>query len=64
MKALLVSDLHFEFHRDDGQSFVESMPDADVLLCPGDLTNAAGLWEALLLLLKKFPHVVYTYGNH
>jgi len=64
MKALLVSDLHFEFHRDNGRSLVDSLPDADVLLCPGDLTNAAGIWDALLLLLEKWPHVVYTYGNH
>ena len=64
MKALLVSDLHFEFHRDHGHSLVESLPDADVLLCPGDLTNAARIWDALLLLLGKWPHVVYTYGNH
>jgi len=64
MRALLVSDLHFEFHRDEGISLVESLPDADVLLCPGDLSNAAGLWDALLLLLERYPHVVYTYGNH
>lgn len=64
MKALLVSDLHFEFHRDGGQSLVKSLPDADVLLCPGDLADAAGVWDALLLLLEKWPHVVYTYGNH
>jgi Icc-related predicted phosphoesterase len=64
MKALLVSDLHFEFHRDGGLSFVESLPEADVLLCPGDLSNARGIWDALLLLLEKYPHVIYTYGNH
>ena len=64
MRALLVSDVHFEFHRDAGLSFVGSLPDADVLLCPGDLTDAAGLWDALLLLLERYPHVIYTYGNH
>lgn len=64
MDALVASDLHFEFHRDAGQSFVASLPNADVLLCPGDLTNAAGLWDALLLLLARYPHVVFTYGNH
>ena len=64
MKALVASDLHFEFHRDGGQSFVASLPEADVLLCPGDLSNAAGIWDALLLLLEKYAHVVYTFGNH
>lgn len=64
MRALLVSDLHFEFHRDGGHAFVDSLPDADLLLLPGDLSNAAGIWDALLLLLSRYPHVVYTYGNH
>ena len=64
MDALVASDLHFEFHRDGGVNFVASLPDADVLLCPGDLSNAAGIWDALLLLLEKYPHVIYTYGNH
>lgn len=64
MKALVVSDLHFEFHRDGGLSFVESLPDADVCLCPGDLSSSHELWDALCLLLWKYPHVVYTYGNH
>lgn len=64
MKALVVSDLHFEFHRDGGRTLVESFPDADVCLCPGDLSNAAGIWDALLILLEKYAHVVYTYGNH
>lgn len=64
MQALLVSDLHFEFHRDKGRSLVNSLPDADILLCPGDLCDAAGLCDALLLLLGKWQHVVYTFGNH
>lgn len=64
MKALLLSDLHFEFHRDGGKSFTKSLPDADVCLCPGDLSNASGIWEALVLLLEKFPTVIFIYGNH
>lgn len=64
MRALVASDLHFEFHRDGGQAFVESLLEADVLLLPGDLSNAAGIWDALLLLLRKYAHVVFVYGNH
>jgi len=64
MKALVVSDLHFEFHRDGGTSLVADLPDADVCLCPGDLSNAAGIWDALLLLLAKYEHTVFLFGNH
>jgi Icc-related predicted phosphoesterase len=64
MRALVVSDLHFEFHRDGGREMVESLADADVCLCVGDLSNAAGIWDALLLLLVKYAHVVFVFGNH
>lgn len=64
MDAIVVSDLHFEFHRDGGRSLVESLSDADICLCPGDLSNAAGIWDALLLLLEKYVHVVFLFGNH
>jgi len=64
MRALLVSDLHFEFHRDGGQSFVESLPDADVLLCPGDLSDASGIWDALLKFCARYKHTVFCFGNH
>lgn len=64
MRALIVSDLHFEWHRDAGKTLVDLLPDADVCICAGDLSNAAGLWEGLLRLLARFPHVVYVFGNH
>ena len=64
MKIALASDLHFEFQRDGGRTLVGELPDTGILVCPGDLSNAAGIWDALLLLLEKYAHVVYTYGNH
>jgi Icc-related predicted phosphoesterase len=64
MKALIASDLHFEFHKDAGKAFVESLPDADVLVCAGDLCDARGICAALKLLASKYPHVVFTFGNH
>lgn len=64
MKSLVVSDLHFEFHRDGGLSMVDSLSDADVCLFPGDLSNAAGIWDGLLLMLRKYAHVVFVFGNH
>jgi Icc-related predicted phosphoesterase len=64
MRALVASDLHFEFHKDEGESFVASMPEADVLVCAGDLANAALIEKGLRLLCDKFPEVVYVAGNH
>lgn len=64
MKGLIASDLHFEFHRDFGQSMVDSLPDADVMICAGDLESSEGIEGALRRLCKRWPHVVYVAGNH
>ena len=64
MNILILSDLHFEFHKDGGKAFVANMADADVCLCPGDLADAASIWDSLLLMLTKYEHVVFCYGNH
>jgi Icc-related predicted phosphoesterase len=65
MKLLVVSDLHFEFQRDGGESLVENFDkDVDVLVVAGDLSVGKGLADALTLLLEKFEHVVYLAGNH
>ncbi len=40
MKVLVLSDLHLEFHKDDGLSFIESLnTDVDVLVLAGDITK-------------------------
>lgn len=64
MKALIASDLHYEFHRDGGRTLTQHLGDADILICAGDLSNAAGIWDALLLLLAKYKHVIFVPGNH
>lgn len=64
MRALLASDLHFEFHRDGGEAMVNSLPDADVLICPGDLDDSIGIEDSLRLLCSKWPEVVFVCGNH
>lgn len=66
MKLLVLSDLHFEFHRDGGQSFVNELQPhgVDVLVVAGDLSDAEGLYEALGLLCERFRKVVYVHGNH
>ena len=65
MKLLPVSDLHFEFHADHGETLVRELErDVDVLIVAGDLANADGLFDALELLAGAFPEVVYVPGNH
>jgi len=66
MRVFITSDLHMEFHADQGRSFMASLPldDVDVLVVAGDLTNANGLPGALKLLCDSVPHVLYVNGNH
>jgi len=68
MRLRLLSDLHFEFMRDAGKSFVETLnPDGcDVLVLAGDLSNADGISAALRLICARFAPrpVVYVRGNH
>lgn len=64
MRVLIVSDLHFEFHRDDGKSLTASLPDADVLVCAGDLSSSKGLGNAVKTLCGRYKDVVFVAGNH
>ncbi len=66
MNIQILSDLHLEFHSDNGDSFISSMDstDVDVLVIAGDLGTSTVLPEALRQLTDKFPHVVYVAGNH
>lgn len=66
MRLLVVSDLHCEFHADGGRSFIDSLAaeGADAIVVAGDLSNAAGLSDALERLCCRFVHVIYVHGNH
>jgi len=67
MKIRLLSDLHFEFHKDAGKSFVESLDPTgcDVLVVAGDLCDQkTGIIQSISLLCKRFKRVVYVNGNH
>jgi Icc-related predicted phosphoesterase len=68
MRLQLLSDLHFEFHRDGGRSFANSLDPTgiDVLVLAGDIAVAEGLPPALTLLCGRFRDaaVVYVHGNH
>ncbi|MDE3783409.1 metallophosphoesterase [Sinorhizobium meliloti] len=62
MKLWIISDLHLEF----GQPFVGPPPDADVLVCAGDLLTR-GIVPSIEWLATNIPSsmpVVFTAGNH
>ena len=64
-KIQIVSDAHFEFMRDAGESFVHDLTsDADILVVAGDLAPCKQLLPALGMLCKHFPQVVFVSGNH
>jgi predicted MPP superfamily phosphohydrolase len=66
MRALVISDLHFEYRSDRGRGFIKSLPlnDVDAVIVAGDLTDSAGLTPAFDLLCNAAPEVIYCLGNH
>lgn len=64
MKALVVSDLHFEFHEDDGRAMVESLAPADLIVIAGDLSPCEWLIYSLSMFCHRFPKVLFVAGNH
>ena len=62
----VLSDLHFEFHRDGGAAFVDSLDPkgVDVLVVAGDLASAKLIEEALGRVCDRFAEVVFVAGNH
>ena len=68
LRIQLLSDLHFEFHSDNGRSFVESLDPGgvDVLVLAGDIAVGEDLPDALGLLCQRFRNatVIYIHGNH
>ena len=66
MHLRILSDLHFEFHRDRGAGFLKSLhaaPD-EVLILAGDIAVGADLLHAIPLFCAKWRHVVFVPGNH
>jgi len=66
MKFRVMSDLHFEQHRDAGKSFIESSQpdDIDVLILAGDICSGYDIFPAIKQFAKKYKHVIHVHGNH
>lgn len=66
MKLRILSDLHFEFHRNQGRGFVRALEidPEEVLILAGDVATPKLLPDALALLCQRFRHVVFVAGNH
>jgi len=68
MHIQLLSDLHFEFHRDGGRSFIKSLDPSgvDALVLAGDIDVASGLLQSLTAICRRFSGatVMYVPGNH
>lgn len=66
LRLQVMSDVHFEFHEDDGAGFVQGLlpHGVDVLVVAGDLCGGHQLQDALPALAARYPQVVYVSGNH
>lgn len=69
MRVRVVSDLHFEFHKDHGRSLLREIledQDFEVLIIAGDLSNQEGIYGALALVSDAISPkpLVFTSGNH
>ena len=68
MKIHLMSDLHLEFYKNDGQSFLDTLKgDAFVCVLAGDITTAKNpnrLRTVFETCSKVYPYTIYVPGNH
>lgn len=65
MKIRVLSDLHFEFHKDNGKEFIDSLNnEADVCILAGDICYAHSMVETLNRFCEKYSNVIYLTGNH
>jgi predicted phosphodiesterase len=68
VRVQVLSDVHVEFHRDQGKSFVDGLDPSgvDVLVLAGDIGVAAGIKWALEKFCSRYERatVLFTPGNH
>jgi Icc-related predicted phosphoesterase len=63
--VLILSDLHLEFHKDEGSEFIRSLdPDVDVLVLAGDICAGGQIPKTIGALCQRFKNVIYIHGNH
>lgn len=65
MRIGYMSDLHAEFHRDNGQSLALEIPKCDVLVLAGDIMVGKLRYVNVFdHLLDRAKHIVFVTGNH
>lgn len=65
MNFQLLSDVHLDFHKDQGVEFVASLPVAsDTLVLAGDLCEGPHVVAAVRLFLARWKTVILVLGNH
>lgn len=66
MRFQLISDLHTEFHRDNGDAMLKSFDptDVDLLIVAGDFSSGHYIEPTMGALCAKYPHVAFVLGNH
>lgn len=65
MRVQYLSDVHCEFHDDNGRSWAKNLPVAgDVLVCAGDIVTHQNLTQVYAVLCQRFPFVIAVAGNH
>jgi predicted phosphodiesterase len=62
MRVAVMSDLHFEWHHDNGKSFISRLStDIDVLVLAGDINNGIGLDISFKLLRQRYGKTPIVY---
>ena len=68
MKIQILSDLHLEFHADDGIQWIQDLDKkaVDVVILAGDISTVfkGRLAKALRAFCHLYPHVIFVAGNH
>lgn len=66
MKIKILSDLHFEFHKDKGEQFCDSLNvnDIDALIVAGDLSDSKNFYESYKKLSRLNIQIIGVLGNH
>lgn len=65
-RVKIVSDLHFNFHRDGGLSVFKNIAKGcDALIVAGDISCAPQIEQALTMMATNFKgDIIFTLGNH